>query len=99
MYRVIGSAVAVGAVSILLINKYNLKTIDGKEIELEAKPLKPKSNFIGGILFGIGSALTGACPGPLYGHVGYGHTIMIVSILCAIIGVFMYGVLKDKLLH
>ena len=99
MYGIIGSAVAVGALSLLLIKKFDLKTISSKDIELEPKPLKPKSNFIGGILFGLGWAMTGAFPGPLDSHVGYGHTIMIMSILCAIMGVFTYGVIKDKLPH
>ena len=99
MYGVIGSSVVVGALSLLLIKKFKIKDIDGKDIELEPKPLQAKSNFIGGILFGLGWAMTGACPGPLYAHLGYGHTIMIMSILCAIMGVFTYGLIKDKLPH
>ena len=99
MYGVIGSAVVVGAISLFLFKKFNIKTIDGQDIELEEKPLKPKSNLIGGIFFGLGWAMTGACPGPLYAHVGYGHTIVIVSIMCAVMGVFTYGLIKDKLPH
>ncbi|MFT5512356.1 MAG: putative membrane protein YedE/YeeE [Bacteroidia bacterium] len=99
MYGIIGSAIVVGAVSLLIIRKFNIKTIDGSDIKFETKPLKPKSNFLGGIIFGLGWAMTGSCPGPLYAHVGYGHTIMIMTILCAIMGVFTYGVLKDKLPH
>ncbi len=99
MYGVIGSAVAVGALSLFLIKKFKIKTIDGQDTELPPKPLKPKSNFIGGCLFGLGWAMTGACPGPLYALVGYGHTIIIVSIFAAIMGVFTYGLIKDKLPH
>ena len=99
MYGIIGSAIAIGSISLFLIKKFNIKTIDGKDIELSDKPLKPKSNLIGGILFGVGWSMTGACPGPLYAHLGYGHTIIIMSIVCAIIGVFTYGLVKDKLPH
>jgi uncharacterized membrane protein YedE/YeeE len=99
MYGVIGSAVAVGALSLFLIKKFKIKTIDGQDTELPPKPLKLKSNFIGGCLFGLGWAMTGACPGPLYALVGYGHTIIIVSILAAIMGVFTYGLIRDKLPH
>jgi len=99
MYGIIGSAVAVGAISLFLIKKFKIKTIDGQDTELVPKPLNPKANFIGGSLFGLGWAMTGACPGPLYALVGYGYTIMIMAILCAIMGVFTYGVIKDKLPH
>ena len=99
MYGVIGSAVVVGAISLFLIKKFNIKTVNGQDTELAPKPLKPKSNFIGGTLFGLGWAMTGACPGPLYALLGYGHTIIIMSILCAIMGVFTYGVIRDNLPH
>ena len=99
MYGIIGSAVVVGAISLFLIKKFKIKSIDGQDTELTPKPLNPKSNFIGGSLFGLGWAMTGACPGPLYALIGYGHTIIIMSLLCAIMGVFTYGVIKDKLPH
>lgn len=99
MYGIIGSAVAVGAISLLLIKKFKLKTVNGVDVELKPKPLYPKANFIGGTLFGLGWAMTGACPGPLYALLGYGHTIIILSILSAMLGVFMYGLLKNKLPH
>ncbi len=99
MYGVIGSAIAVGAISIFLIKKYKVKCINGEKIEIPNKPKMFKANYIGGTMFGLGWAMTGACPGPLYAHVGYGHTIIIVAILFALLGVFVYGVLKDKLPH
>lgn len=99
MYGVIGSAVAVGAISLFLIKKFNIKTVDGQDTELAPKPLLHKSNFFGGTIFGLGWAMTGACPGPLYALLGYGHTIIITSILFAIMGVFTYGVVRDKLPH
>jgi len=99
MYGVIGSAVAVGALSLFLIKKFKIKSITGQDASPEPKELKAKANFIGGALFGLGWAMTGACPGPLYAHLGYGHTIMVVSILCAIFGVFVYGTIREKLPH
>ena len=71
MYGVIGSAVVVGAISLFLIKKFKIKTIDGQDVELEPKSLKVTANFVGGTLFGLGWPMTGACPGPLYAHVGY----------------------------
>ena len=97
MYGVIGSAIAVGAISIFLIKKLQIKTIQGEDVVLNPKPLKFKPNFIGGVLFGLGWAMTGACPGPIYAHIGYGSSIMLVSVLCALTGVFVYGLVKDKL--
>ena len=99
MYGVIGSAVAVGALSILLIKRFNIKTINGEKIEIPPKPKMYKANFIGGSMFGLGWAMTGACPGPLYAHLGYGHTVIVIAILAAILGVFVYGILKEKLPH
>ena len=99
MYGIIGSAVAVGAISLLLIKKFKLKTVNGVDVELKTKPLYPKANFIGGTLFGLGWAMTGACPGPLYALLGYGYTIIIWSILSERLGLFMDGRLKNKLPH
>jgi len=99
MYGIIGSAVAVGALSLFLIKKFKIKSINGEDATPAPKPLKPISNFIGGSLFGLGWAMTGACPGPLYALVGYGHLIIIVSIIFAILGVFVYGLIREKLPH
>ena len=99
MYGVIGSAIAVGALSIFLIKKLQIKTIQGEDVVLNPNPLKLKSNLFGGILFGLGWAMTGACPGPIYAHIGYGSSIMLVSVLFALTGVFVYGLVKDKLPH
>jgi uncharacterized protein len=99
MYGIIGSAIAVGALSLFLIRRFNLKTIDGKPVVLGDKVLKPKANFRGGVLFGLGWAMTGSCPGPLYAHLGYGHTIMLIGIVFAILGVYVYGIIRNKLPH
>jgi uncharacterized membrane protein YedE/YeeE len=98
MYGIIGSAIAVGALSILIIKKFNIKSSDGNPIIITPKKLD-KGTAIGGLLFGFGWALTGACPGPLYALVGSGHLIILVVLLSAIVGTFVYGILKEKLPH
>jgi len=99
MYGVIGSAVAVGALSLALIRKFNIKTLNGEEIIIKPKPFNKVSNLVGGIIFGLGWALTGACPGPLYALVGSGYTIILLAIASAMFGVIVYGTFKDKLPH
>lgn len=98
MYGIIGSAVAIGMISVLLIKKFNLKTINGEEIKIVPKTYH-KGYFAGGVLFGLGWALTGACPGPTIALIGNGYTVMIVAFLSAIVGTYCYGLLKHKLPH
>lgn len=98
MYGIIGSAIAVGAISILIIKKFNVKSADGNPIVIIPKELN-KGTVIGGVLFGCGWALTGACPGPLYALVGSGHAVILIVLISAIAGTFAYGLLKDKLPH
>ncbi len=96
MFGIIGSAIVVGATSVFLIKKFNLKTFGGEDIRLISKEYH-KGLLPGGILFGLGWALTGACPGPMFALVGNGVQVMLVAILSAIAGTFVYGVVKDKL--
>jgi uncharacterized membrane protein YedE/YeeE len=98
MYGVIGSAVAVGIVSVLLIKKYNIKTIYGEKIEFHDKTFN-KGQIYGGLLFGFGWAITGACPGPIYAQIGTGATVMIVALFFALLGTWIYGYFRDKLPH
>src|SRR5688572_11254320 len=98
MYGVICSAIAVGAISVFLIKKFNVKTFSGEEIKIAPKEFT-KGNIIGGLMFGLGWAMTGACPGPLYALIGTGLLIVAVILLSAILGTYTYGVLKDKLPH
>lgn len=98
MYGVIGSAIAVAAISILLIKKLNVKTIYGEEVEFHPKTFN-KGQIIGGLLFGLGWAMTGACPGPLFAQIGTGATVIAVSLLSAIAGTWVYGYFRDKLPH
>ena len=99
MYGVIGSALAVAIISTLLIKKFKLKTVSGEEIVIGKKPLLKTGNLAGGTLFGLGWALTGACPGPLYALVGNGYLIILFVILGAMLGTFTYGLVRDKLPH
>lgn len=98
MYGIIGSAVIIGIISIFLIKKYKVKTIKGEEIKIEPKKFSI-GNIIGGLMFGLGWAMTGACPGPLYALVGSGLLIIAVVLLSAVFGTWVYGCLRDKLPH
>ncbi len=98
MYGIISSAVVVGMISIFLIKKFNLKTIHGEPIIIAPK-VYSKGNAIGGFAFGLGWAMTGACPGPLYALVGSGLLIVAVVLVSAIAGTWLYGQLKSKLPH
>ena len=98
MFGVIGSAVAVGALSVFLIKKLKIKSIQGEEILLPEKTFN-KGQIYGGLLFGFGWAMTGACPGPLFAQLGYGATTIIVTILSAIAGTWVYGKFREQLPH
>lgn len=98
MYGVIGSAIIVGIISVLIIKKFKIKSIDGEEILFETKEFN-KGQIYGGLLFGFGWALTGACPGPLFAQIGTGATVIIVTLFSAIIGTWVYGYLREKLPH
>jgi hypothetical protein len=98
MFGVIGSAVVVGAISVFIIKKFKIKSIQGEEIILPEKSFN-KGQIYGGLLFGFGWAMTGACPGPLFAQLGYGATAISVTILMAIVGTWVYGKFREKLPH
>lgn len=98
MYGVIGSAIAVGMISIFIIKKFNIKTLSGDTIQFSVKKFD-KGKIYGGLLFGFGWAITGACPGPLYAQIGIGFTVVLVTLLSAIGGAWVYGYFKEKLPH
>lgn len=98
MYGVIGTAVVVGAISVWLIKRFNIKTISGETIQFENKPFS-KGQIYGGLLFGIGWAITGACPGPLFAQIGSGFLVVVVIFLSALVGTWVYGYFKEKLPH
>jgi len=99
MYGVIGSCVATGIIIIQLIKRLKIKTISGDQIELKDKNSGVTRYLFGGILFGLGWALSGACPGPMFTLIGNGYTVFIVVILSAAAGTYAYGLLRDKLPH
>jgi uncharacterized protein len=98
MYGVIGSAVVVGAISIWLIRRFGIKTMQGEEISIHPKKFN-KGQIIGGLMFGFGWAMTGACPGPLFALIGTGATAIIAVLLSAIAGTWFYGLIRERLPH
>jgi uncharacterized membrane protein YedE/YeeE len=98
MYGVIGSALMVGMISVWLIKKYKIKSILDEPITLHPKQFH-KGQIYGGLLFGFGWALTGACPGPLFAQIGTGATVVIATLLSALAGTWVYGCIREKLPH
>jgi hypothetical protein len=98
MYGVIGTAVVVGMISVWLIKKFKIRTMQGEEVVFHNKEFH-WGNVIGATMFGLGWAITGACPGPLFAQIGSGFLVVIVTLLSAIAGTWVYGLLRDKLPH
>lgn len=98
MYGVIGSAVATGMVSLWVIRAFKIRTLDGEEVVVAPKKFT-WGNVYGGLLFGLGWALTGACPGPLFAQIGSGAVVVMVTLLSAMAGTWCYGLIRDKLPH
>ncbi|PWT77491.1 MAG: transporter [Bacteroidetes bacterium] len=98
MYGIIGSAVVVGAISVWLIKRFNVKTIYGESINLHPKKFN-KGQVFGGLIFGLGWAITGACPGPLFAQIGAGFTVVIITLASAIAGTWVYGKFRQRLPH
>lgn len=99
MYGIIGVAIFTGVVGIQIIKRKNLKDIDGLPIEILDKEKGSIRYWIGGTLFGLGWALVGSCPGPIFILIGAGFMSVGVILIGALLGTFLYGVLKDKLPH
>lgn len=99
MYGIIGTAVIVGAIGIFLMKRMGLKNSDGEPLKLKPKEMQIPRLLLGGTIFGLGWAMTGACPGPLYVLVGQGVWVVLLIIGSAIFGAFIYGLMKDKLPH
>lgn len=99
MYGIIGTAVTLGVIGVALIKKFKLRDISGNAITFYLKEKSIWRYLIGGTIFGLGWALGGACPGPMVVNIGYGYLSMIVVFLFAIIGTYLYGIIKDKLPH
>lgn len=95
MYGVIGSAVITGIISIQVIKRFGIKTIHGEAINIPKKEFR-KGQVIGGFIFGLGWALTGACPGPLFAQIGSGYSVILVTLISALAGTWVYGRFSDK---
>ena len=98
MYGVIGSAIVVGIISVWLIKKFNIKTLQGEAVTFSKKTFN-KGQVYGGLIFGLGWAITGACPGPLYAQIGSGAWVVVITLLSALAGTWVYGYFRERLPH
>jgi uncharacterized membrane protein YedE/YeeE len=99
MYGIIGTAVTLAALMTFFMKKTNASDISGSKITFNPKDMSVPRYLIGGIIFGLGWAMTGACPGPMFTLVGHGVWPILLVILCSILGTYVYGVLRDRLPH
>jgi uncharacterized membrane protein YedE/YeeE len=99
MYGIIGTAVILGVIGVALIKKFKVRDYHGNPIMFYPKDKSLPRYLLGGIIFGLGWALSGACPGPMVVNIGYGFLSMIIVFFFAIVGTYLYGVIKDKLPH
>ena len=99
MYGIMGSALLIGVIGVLLIKRKNLKSFYGEPIKIADKEKGFKKYLFGGIIFGLGWALAGACPGPIYTLIGAGYVSIIIVLLAAVLGAFLYGLLRKILPH
>jgi len=99
MYGIIGSALAIGVLGIQLIKRFNIKSFYGEKIAFDPKEKGFKRYLVGGIFFGLGWALAGACPGPIFTLLGAGFLPILIVLVSAVLGTYIYGLLKDKLPH
>ena len=98
MYGVIGSAVVTGMISIRLIKRFRVRSLDGEPIVIPPKTFR-RGQVYGGLIFGCGWALTGACPGPLFAQVGAGYYVMGIALLSAIAGTWFFGWVRERSLR
>lgn len=98
MYGVIGTAVVVGMCSVFLIKTFKIKTLPGEEVVVQGKTFN-KGQIYGGLVFGLGWALTGACPGPLFAQIGAGYGAVGITLVSAVTGTWLYGYFRDRLPH
>ncbi|HLD52300.1 MAG TPA: DUF6691 family protein [Sediminibacterium sp.] len=99
MYGIIGTAVTLGVIGVALIKKFNIRDFHGNPILFLPKDKSVARYLIGGTIFGLGWALSGACPGPMVVNIGYGFLSMVVVFFFAIVGTYLYGVFMKKLPH
>ena len=99
MYGIMGSALALGMIGIQIIKKYKIKAFGNQEMQLKPKEMGVARYILGGIIFGLGWALAGACPGPMYVLAGAGYISILIVIFGALLGTFLYGIVRNKLPH
>jgi len=98
MYLVIASAVAVGGISVFLIRRFEAQTIEGEQITIKERTFHPGVVY-GGTIFGMGWAITGVCPGPIYAQLGAGNFLMVVTLIGALVGMYLYAFFQTRLPH
>lgn len=99
MYGIIGTAVTLGVAGVALIKKFQIRDYHGNPIMFNPKEKSIARYLIGGSIFGLGWALSGACPGPMVVNIGYGYWAMAIVFFFAIVGTYLYGLIKNKLPH
>lgn len=99
MYGIIGSSLVLGVLGVQIIKRKDMKPIDGSEMSLDPKNKSVTRYLLGGIVFGLGWALAGACPGPMYVLIGAGYPAVGLVIFGALLGTFIYGLVKEYLPH
>lgn len=99
MFGIIGTAVLLGALAVYLLKKFKIRDYHGNPIVFQDKDKSFPRYLIGGLIFGLGWALTGACPGPMFVNIGYGYWAMIIVVLGSLVGTYIYGLIKDRLSH
>ncbi|VAV84875.1 FIG00693950: hypothetical protein [hydrothermal vent metagenome] len=99
MYGIIGSALGLGIIMVQFIKRYHVKSFYGEQIVIKPKDKSVRRYLFGGIIFGLGWALAGACPGPMFTLVGAGYIPILIVIVSALVGTFVYGLLQSKLPH
>ncbi len=99
MYGIIGTAVTLGMAGVALIKRYGMRDYHGNPIMFNPKEKSVARYLIGGSIFGLGWALSGACPGPMIVNIGYGYWAMAIVFFFAIVGTYLYGLIKNKLPH
>ena len=99
MYGIIGSALVIGMIMVQAIKRFKIKSIYGETIHFQPKEKRYSRYIFGGIIFGLGWALAGACPGPMFTLVGVGYIPILIVILFSVLGTFLYGILRNKLPH
>jgi hypothetical protein len=99
MYGILGSGVVTASALMAVFRRLGVRTVEGQEMRIESRVWQPWGNALGGLSFGLGWGLLGACPGPIYALLGSGVTVMVVALTSALAGAWTYGHLKPRLPH